>query len=56
VLRLTHAPYVAQLCGIPVCVIVGFFGNKFGRCANARAKDGKFSGAAVVAVRKASAK
>jgi putative flippase GtrA len=29
VLRLTHAPYVAQLCGIPVYVIVGFIGNKF---------------------------
>lgn len=29
VLRLTHAPYIAQLCGIPVYVIVGFLGNKF---------------------------
>jgi putative flippase GtrA len=29
VLRLTHAPYVAQLCGIPVYVIVGFIGNKY---------------------------
>jgi putative flippase GtrA len=29
VLRLTHAPYIAQLCGIPVYVIVGFLGNKY---------------------------
>jgi putative flippase GtrA len=29
VLHLTHAPYVAQLCGIPVYVIVGFLGNKY---------------------------
>ena len=29
VLHLTDAPYVAQLCGIPVYVIVGFIGNKF---------------------------
>jgi putative flippase GtrA len=29
VLHVTHAPYVAQLCGIPVYVIVGFVGNKY---------------------------
>lgn len=29
VLHFTHAPYVAQLCGIPVYVIVGFVGNKY---------------------------
>jgi putative flippase GtrA len=29
VLHVTHAPYVAQLCGIPVYVIVGFIGNKY---------------------------
>ncbi|MBC8733168.1 GtrA family protein [Paraburkholderia sp. UCT31] len=29
VLHLTHAPYLAQLCGIPVYVIVGFLGNRY---------------------------
>jgi putative flippase GtrA len=29
VLRLTHAPYLSQLSGIPVYVIVGFIGNKY---------------------------
>ncbi|SAK89890.1 GtrA-like protein [Caballeronia hypogeia] len=29
VLRLTHAPYLAQLSGIPVYVILGFIGNKY---------------------------
>ncbi|MDR5780961.1 GtrA family protein [Caballeronia sp. LZ065] len=29
VLRITHAPYMAQLSGIPVYVIVGFIGNKY---------------------------
>jgi putative flippase GtrA len=29
VLHLTHAPYFAQLCGIPVYVIVGFLGNRY---------------------------
>ncbi|WP_244815332.1 GtrA family protein [Caballeronia sp. Lep1P3] len=27
-LRLTHAPCIAQMSGIPVYVIVGFIGNK----------------------------
>ncbi|WP_233806418.1 GtrA family protein [Paraburkholderia sp. HP33-1] len=29
VLHLTHAPYLAQLCGIPVYVMVGFLGNRY---------------------------
>lgn len=29
VLRLTHAPYLAQASGIPVYTIVGFVGNKY---------------------------
>lgn len=29
VLHITHAPYIAQLSGIPVYVIVGFIGNKY---------------------------
>ncbi|NML30332.1 GtrA family protein [Paraburkholderia antibiotica] len=29
VLHVTHAPYFAQLSGIPVYVIVGFLGNKY---------------------------
>ena len=29
VLHTTHAPYLAQLCGVPVYVVVGFLGNKY---------------------------
>ncbi|MGF6445876.1 hypothetical protein [Paraburkholderia youngii] len=29
VLHLTHAPDLAQLCGIPVYVIAGFLGNRY---------------------------
>ncbi|MGF6837406.1 putative flippase GtrA [Paraburkholderia youngii] len=29
VLHFTHAPYLAQLCGIPVYVIAGFLGNRY---------------------------
>lgn len=29
VLHITGAPYIAQLCGIPVYVVVGFIGNKY---------------------------
>ncbi|VXA95821.1 GtrA-like protein [Burkholderia sp. 8Y] len=28
-LRLTHAPYLAQVSGIPVYLVVGFIGNKY---------------------------